>query len=82
MCIANCSWLGFVIGIVFIPILCKWCDRLKSIPYQMLMLVFIIVLVTQSTDAYVGFLVLIIVQFLIAKFIGKGRLLFNNKKCR
>ena len=48
----------------------------------MLMLVFIIVLVTQSTDAYVGFLVLIIVQFLIAKFIGKGRLLFNNKKCR
>lgn len=82
MCIANCSWLGFVIGIVFIPILCKWCDRLKSIPYQMLMLVFIIVLVTQSTDAYVGFWVLIIVQFLIAKFIGKGRLLFNNKKCR
>ena len=82
MCIANCSWLGFVIGIVFIPILCKWCDRLKSIPYQMLMLVFIIVLVTHSTDAYVGFLVLIIVQFLIAKFIGKGRLLFNNKKCR
>ena len=23
MCIANCSWLGFVIGIVFIPILCN-----------------------------------------------------------
>lgn len=84
MCIANCSWLGFLIGIGFIPLLCKWCDKIKSIPYQMLMLVFIIVLITQSTDAYVGFLMLIVVQFLAAKFIGKRKIVIkiNNKRSR
>lgn len=79
MCIANCSWFGFVIGIGFIPLLCKWCDRIKSMPYQMLMLVFIIVLITQSTDAYVGFLMLIVVQFCAAKFIGKRKIVIRIK---
>lgn len=78
MCIANCSWLGFLIGTISIPIFCKWCDKIKSIPYQMLMLVFIIVLITQSTDAYVGFLMLIVIQFLIVKFIGKIKIVVKT----
>ena len=82
MCIANCSWIGFIIGSVAIPILCKWCDKIKSIQYQMLMLVFVIVLITQSTDAYVGFLILIVAQFLITKFLKKRKFVvrLHNKE--
>lgn len=84
MSIANCSWFGFVIGIgiVFIPFLCKWCDKIKSIPYQMLVLVFIVVLTTQSTDAYVGFLVLIVAQFILEKALSGKRIVLGLHRSR
>lgn len=77
MCIANFSWFGFVIGVIFIPLFCKWCDKIKSVPNQMLVLVFIVVLITQSTDAYVGFLMLIVIQFLIAKFMKRKKIVIR-----
>lgn len=79
MCIANFSWFGFVIGTVFISIFCKWCDKINSIHRQMLMLVFIMVLITQSTDAYVGFLMLIVIQFLLKKVMRGKRIIIRKK---
>ncbi len=79
MCIANFSWFGFALGIVFIPIFCNWCDKINSIPRQMLMLVFIMVLITQSTDAYVGFLMLIVVQFLLRRVMRGKRIVIRKK---
>lgn len=79
MCIANFSWGGFAIGGLFIPIFCMWCDRNRSIPRQMLMMVFIMVLITQSTDAYVGFLILIIIQFLLKQVMRGKRVVIRTK---
>lgn len=74
MCIANFSWFGFVIGSFGIPILCYWCDRLKSLNNKMIFLVFIIVLITQSTDAYVGFLILFFLKLLMYSILGNKRI--------
>lgn len=74
MCLANFSWLGFVIGIVIIPIFCYWCDRINSIPNKMLFLVFVMVLITQSTDAYVGFLMLLATKLIIYSVFGNKRI--------
>lgn len=72
MCLANFSYMGFVVGILGIPWLCRWCDRISSISNQILVFVMIMVLLTQSTDAYVGFLMLIIAQlFFRSIFRGK-----------
>ena len=74
MCIANFSWFGFVIGSFGIPILCYWCDKLKSLNNKMLCLVFIIVLITQSTDAYVGFIILLFFKFSMYCLLGNKRI--------
>lgn len=82
LCIANFSWLGFAVGAFSIPMFCKWCDKLKSIPRQMLVLVFIMVLITQSMDAYVAFLLLIIAQCVIKHMmIGKRIVISKKKRC-
>ena len=73
ICIANFSWLGFVIGSVSIPLFCKWCDKRKSVIHQMLILIFIAVLITQSMSAYTA-----VLMFLVAK--GAIKLVLGNRR--
>lgn len=73
MCLANCGVMGFIIGIIAIPVMCYGADRLKGVPAQMVILVLISVLITQSLDAYLSFLFIFMLQYV-------GRKMFRNKK--
>lgn len=82
MCIANFSWLGFVVGSVAIPYFCKWCDRTKSFLHQMLILIFIMVLITQSMTAYMAILMLLVVKSAVKLVMGNRRVVFVFKRRR
>lgn len=73
MCIANFSWFGFVVGIAGIPLLCRWCDKKNTMIHQLLILIFIMALITQSMSAYT-----VILMLLVAK--GAIKLLLNKRK--
>lgn len=73
LCIANFSWFGFVVGAIAIPYFCKWCDRLKSVMHQMLIVIVVMALITQSMSAYTAFLMLLVVNSAI-------KLVFGDKK--
>lgn len=75
MSLSNFGYMGFVIGAVTLPMICKVGDKLKSIPAQIVVLILVIVLLTQSIDAYVIFLFILFVQVFI-------KLLLKNKKIK
>lgn len=73
MCIANFGDWGFGIGIITIPLFCMCLDRIKVISEQMIGLILITVLLTQSMDAYLIFVLVYIVQVLIRCLVRKKR---------
>ncbi|EOU1474193.1 O-antigen polymerase [Clostridium perfringens] len=75
MCLANLGYFGYFFGVISIPLICKGIDKIKSIPIQMLSLILVIALLTQSIDAYLIFLLIFIMQILI-------RILFNDKRIK
>lgn len=82
MSIANFGVFGFLFGIVSIPLLCMGMDRLKEITHQLISVVLVCALLTQNIDAYLTFVLVFVVQFIMRKVIGRRRVIvsFGRKK--
>lgn len=80
MCIANFSWLGFLIGAIGIPFFCKWCDKTKSATSRLLIMIFIMVLITQSMSAYTVVLLLIVAKGAIKLVLGDRKVVLVFKR--
>lgn len=73
MCLANLGYFGFLFGVLSIPYMCYCADRIRSISNQLIIVILLSVLLTQSTDFYYIFLLIYIVQYI-------SRKMFNDKK--
>lgn len=72
MCICNFGVFGIFIGILFLPFICKIADKSRNIDTKAIWLILLIVLLTQSMDAYIVYIfILVFVEFLNALFGGK-----------
>lgn len=75
MTICNFGKLGFLVGILLLPLLCLIIDKCKDIDTKAIWLILFVVLLTQSMDVY-----LIVIVFYIA--IKIFATLFKNKSIR
>lgn len=75
MTICNFGKLGFLIGILLLPLLCLMIDKCKDIDSKAIWLILFVVLLTQSMDVY-----LIVIVFYIAIKIFDA--LFKNKSVK
>lgn len=72
MCLCNFGYIGFLIAIISLPLLCKIADNSKSLDSKALWLMLIIVLLTQSMDVYAIYIFIIFAIFSINLFF-KGK---------
>jgi hypothetical protein len=79
MCIANFSTWGFLIGIFLLCLFCYWADKCKKLTTQILILMLIVVLLTQSMDAYIMFIAILFIQFGIKLLLNNKRIVFKWK---
>lgn len=82
LCIANFSWLGFMVGTIGIPLFCNWCDKTKSVFNQMLFLIFIMALITQSMTAYTAVLFLLMAKAGIKLILGNKKVVIVLRRRR
>lgn len=65
MCLCNFGYIGFLVGIVGLPLLCKIADKMKQVKSKSLVFMLILVLLTQNTDVYMVYIFLIFVYYFI-----------------
>lgn len=82
MSIANFGEFGFIFGIISILLLCIAADQLKETTFQLIAVVLICALLTQNIDAYLSFVAIFVLQFMIRKVTSRHSLviLFAGKK--
>lgn len=73
MCIANFSWLGIVVAWILLVLFIRWSEKARFVSTRAILLVLLIVLLTQSIDAYTAFVLLFIAQYLVTKFLDSAR---------
>lgn len=73
MGIANFSYLGIIITPLIMVILCFFADRRKSIIEQSIYLIILSNLLTQSLDAVMGFIFVLIIMFIYKIATKKGK---------
>lgn len=71
MSLANFSYVGYFVAIAGVLLLVTLADRAKAVSTRATALVLVIALMTQSIDAYVSLVLLLIVQYLFSIFITK-----------
>ena len=72
MCLCNFSYIGFGIGCIGLYIMCLITDKTKNLEIKSLLLMLIIAVLTQSIDAYIIYILILIVST-IFNFIFKGK---------
>lgn len=75
MTISNFGWIGFLVGVLLLPLLCLMIDKCKDIDSKAIWLILIVVLLTQSIDVY---LITIVFYIIIRIF----TILFKNKSIK
>ena len=79
MSIANFEVFGFIFGIISIPILCMLVDKINVTTYQLIAVVLVAALLTQNIDAYLMFVLIFVIQFLIRHSLGNREIVFTWK---
>ena len=79
MSIANFDVFGFIFGIISIPILCMLVDKINVTTYQLIAVVLVAALLTQNIDAYLMFVLIFVIQFLIRHSLGNREIVFTWK---
>ena len=82
MCIANFKMFGFLVGLASIPIMCKVADDTESIEMKSILLMMIIALLTQSIDAYIIYIAIIMMSIAYNAVLGKKRIGLKRDKVR
>lgn len=77
MALANFKELGFIIGALVIPILCKITDGIKNIELKAISLMMIIVLLTQSIDSCIIYIAIAMIEVLKNIIIGKKNIVIK-----
>lgn len=73
MCIANFSHFGIVLSWALLVLFVWLSDRTKSISTESILMMLIIVLLTQSVDAYFSFLVVLGIQYVLGFLFEQGK---------
>ncbi len=72
MCLANFGIAGILISCILLVFFCKIADKVKDIDLKMLYMILIVVLLTQSMDAYIIYIfILFFIKFIQKIFKGK-----------
>ena len=79
MSLANFGALGFIIGIVLIVLLCKFADNVDSEEIKSILLMLIVALLTQSLDAYIMYIAIIMIGAIFSLFTQKVRITMANR---
>ena len=80
MCLCNFGYFGFFIGIVLLPVFCKFADNMKQVKSKSLVFMFILVLLTQNTDVYIIYIFLIFAYYIIEHVKHRKIILRKNRK--
>lgn len=72
MCLCNFSYIGFALGCIGLYVMCFITDKTKNLEIKSLFLMLIIAILTQSVDAYIVY-ILILIANAIFKFIFNGK---------
>lgn len=73
MSLANFSYIGYFVAIAGILLLVSLSDRAKTVSTRATALVLVIALMTQSIDAYMSLVLLLIAQYLFSIFIKRRK---------
>ena len=72
MCLCNCSYFGFLLGIISIPVICNVADNLRTVKARAVTFLLVLVLLTQCIDVYLIFVVLFVAYYVENKIL-KGK---------
>lgn len=73
MCVANFSWLGILVAWILLVLFIRWSDRARFVSTRAILLVLLIVLLTQSIDAYTAFVLLFMAQYALTRLMDSAR---------
>lgn len=73
MSICNFSYFGFIVAVVGIVAIVWIADKAKTVSTRACALVIVVALMTQSIDAYLSLVLLLIIQFSLSAFVKKRK---------
>lgn len=73
MSVANFSYFGFIVGVFGLVAIVAIADRSKTVSTRATALVLVIALMTQSIDAYISLVLLLMAQYVFSIFVQKKK---------
>lgn len=80
MCLANFKVFGFIIGILSVPIMCRFTDIIDNLEIKSVFMMMIIAILTQSIDAYIIYIAILMIAFVLHIVFGKRKVILSRKR--